>query len=168
MGTTDRHDHQRWSRSNSKGCRDCHCHLRNFSKRYPLESSSERECFSWAQGYMSGILMRAPAGEDENLNLISSTFPVRLQLQFFRDYCATRPQETYAAAAEELYRKFTVVAAQPMKAGNIVTICARPWAPTIVINQAAISLVPSELSIFLRRQFPFLLSYDASECMNTR
>lgn len=54
---------------------------------------SEREYFSWAQGYMSGILTRAPPGEDEDLDLASSVFPVRIQLDFFREYCTARPQQ---------------------------------------------------------------------------
>lgn len=67
--------------------------------------ASEGEYISWAQGYMSGILMRAPPGEDENLDLISSAFPVRMQLTFFRDYCAKYPKQTYADAAESLYAR---------------------------------------------------------------
>jgi hypothetical protein len=65
---------------------------------------SEREYFSWAQGYMSGILMRAPPGKDENLDLTPREFPVKHQLEFFRSFCAARQQDDYADAAASLYQ----------------------------------------------------------------
>jgi hypothetical protein len=64
----------------------------------------EREYFSWAQGYMSGILMRAPPGKDEHLDLTPPAFPVRAQLDFFRKFCETHQQEGYADAAAYLYQ----------------------------------------------------------------
>ena len=65
----------------------------------------EREYFSWAQGYMSGILFRAPPDKDQYLDLTPPEFPVKTQLEFFRNYCATHPQEGYADAVETLYKR---------------------------------------------------------------
>lgn len=70
--------------------------------RNPL---SEREYFSWAQGYMSGILMRAPPGKDDGLNLLPIEFPVTTQLSFFRTFCATHPQTDFVDATLELYKR---------------------------------------------------------------
>ena len=87
-----------------------------FLKDIAMNPISEREYYSWAQGYMSGILVRAPAGIDDNLDLIARAFPVIRQLQFFRDYCAARPDHSYADAAESLYKRLRKVAA-PAPAG---------------------------------------------------
>src|SRR5262245_54254293 len=65
----------------------------------------EREYFSWAQGYMSGILMRAPAGKDENLDLTPPAFPVKAQLQFFREFCAEHQNDDFADVVERLYQR---------------------------------------------------------------
>lgn len=71
---------------------------------------SEREYFSWTQGYMSGILRRAPPGKDEHLRLVPAEFPIQEQLLFVRDFCFTHPNSDYSDAAENLYlrlRAFT-------------------------------------------------------------
>lgn len=67
----------------------------------------ERELryFSWAQGYMSGILMRAPPGKDEHLNLLPPQFPVAAQIRFVRNYCANHAETDYEDAVLVLYRK---------------------------------------------------------------
>lgn len=69
--------------------------------------SAERELryFAWAQGYMSGILMRAPPGKDEHLNLLTTQFPVVAQIRFLRDYCADHLGTNYEDAVAVLYRK---------------------------------------------------------------
>jgi hypothetical protein len=54
---------------------------------------SEREYFSWAQGYMSCILMRSPPGKDENLDLtarVSGQNAARVFSQFLRSAPARR------------------------------------------------------------------------------
>jgi hypothetical protein len=66
---------------------------------------SEREYFSWAQGSMSCILMRSPPGKDENLDLTPPEFPVKTQLEFFRNFCAAHQQDDYADAAASLYQR---------------------------------------------------------------
>lgn len=51
---------------------------------------SERDYFAWAQGYMSGLLIRAPAGKDEDLDLTPPAFPLLKQAAF----CAPSARRT--------------------------------------------------------------------------
>jgi len=83
------------------GAVSCATFLRDIA-RSPIY---EREYFSWAQGYMSGILMRAPPGKDENLDLTPPGFPVKDQLGFFREFCAEHQQDDFAYAAVQLYQR---------------------------------------------------------------
>ena len=66
---------------------------------------SEREYFSWAQGYMSALLLRAPTGTEVDLDLTPPEFPVRTQLEFFRSFCSAYPQANYADAVDTLYTR---------------------------------------------------------------
>lgn len=66
----------------------------------PLE---EREYFSWAQGYMSGILLSAPAGVDEGLSLTPAALPIRAQLAFVKAFCEQFPSANYSDSVETLY-----------------------------------------------------------------
>jgi hypothetical protein len=83
------------------GAVSCATFLRDIARN----PSYEREYFAWAQGYMSGILMRAPPGKDENLDLAPPGFPVKDQLGFFRDFCAEHEQNDFADAAAQLYQR---------------------------------------------------------------
>jgi hypothetical protein len=49
--------------------------------------------------------MRAPPGKDENLDLTPPEFPVKTQLEFFRNFCAAHQQDDYADAAASLYQR---------------------------------------------------------------
>lgn len=60
--------------------------------------------FAWAQGYMSGILVRAPAGVDEDLDLTPPNFPIPAQAEFLRIWCSREPAKDFADAVQELYR----------------------------------------------------------------
>lgn len=64
----------------------------------------EREYISWAQGYLSGLLIRAPAGVDENLDLTPPSFPLLRQAEYLRTFCATQPKLEFPDAVQELYR----------------------------------------------------------------
>ena len=64
----------------------------------------ERDYFAWAQGYMSGLLIRAPAGNDESLDLTPAHFSLLKQAAFLRAYCAAHVDEYFSDAANELYR----------------------------------------------------------------
>lgn len=65
---------------------------------------AEREYFAWAQGYMSGLLIRAPAGKDEDLDLTPPAFPLLKQAAFLRTFCGTNRDADYSDAVNTLYR----------------------------------------------------------------
>jgi len=67
-------------------------------------SPVERDYIAWAQGYMSGLLARAPAGVDENLDLLPSTFPLLKQAAFLRTYCVANTTAEFGDAVDALYR----------------------------------------------------------------
>ena len=64
----------------------------------------QRDYFAWAQGFMSGILVRGPPGRDEGLELIPSGFSMQKQVEFLRTYCAENPDKDYSDGVVELYR----------------------------------------------------------------
>jgi hypothetical protein len=64
----------------------------------------ERDYLAWAQGYMSGILVRAPTGVDETLDLTPSTFPLPEQMKFLRVFCQNNDAMDFADGVQELYR----------------------------------------------------------------
>lgn len=64
----------------------------------------EKDFFAWAQGYMSGLLIRAPAGKDEGLDLTPPEFPLLKQAEFLRTYCARHVGEDFSDAVNTLYR----------------------------------------------------------------
>lgn len=76
--------------------------------KYLMEISAkpeaEREYFSWAQGYMSGILLSAPPGVDDSLQLITEQMPVASQINFMRAFCSQKPDTSYSDGVEALYR----------------------------------------------------------------
>lgn len=65
----------------------------------------ERDYFAWAQGFMSGALVRAPQGVDEELDLNPPDFPLRTQADFLRAFCLSHPDQDYLDAARALYRR---------------------------------------------------------------
>ncbi|NNM74245.1 hypothetical protein [Enterovirga aerilata] len=73
-----------------------------------LQASSDpragREYMAWAQGYLSGLLIRAPEGKDENLDLAPRSFPVRKQAEFLRVYCEGNRAADFSDAVETLYK----------------------------------------------------------------
>lgn len=64
----------------------------------------EKNFFAWVQGYMSGLLMRAPPGKDEGLDLAPSRFPLLTQADFLRSYCSGHQGEDFVDAVNTLYR----------------------------------------------------------------
>lgn len=64
----------------------------------------EKNFFAWAQGYMSGLLIRAPAGKDEDLDLMPPQFPLLKQAEFLRTYCSKHADEDFSDAVNTLYR----------------------------------------------------------------
>jgi hypothetical protein len=65
----------------------------------------QRDYLAWAQGYMSGLLQRAPSGVDEGLDLLPPTLPLLKQLQSLRDYCSGNPSKDFSDAVVDLYRR---------------------------------------------------------------
>jgi hypothetical protein len=64
----------------------------------------QRDYFAWAQGYMSCLLMRAPAGIEDATDLNPPTYPLIKQVEFLRDFCAHNVVGYYADGVESLYR----------------------------------------------------------------
>ncbi len=65
----------------------------------------ERDYFAWAQGFMSGALIRAPDGVDEGLDLAPPSMPLAAQVDFLRAYCAANPATDYSDAVRALYHR---------------------------------------------------------------
>jgi hypothetical protein len=76
-----------------------------FTHEIAQNSDIQRDYLAWAQGYMSGLLIRAPVGVDESLNLLPPTFPLLKQLEFIRSYCSENPAQPFSGAVEALYKK---------------------------------------------------------------
>ena len=53
----------------------------------------ERDYFAWAQGFMSGALIRAPKGVDDDLDLSPPSFALLNQIDFLRMFCAEHPDQ---------------------------------------------------------------------------
>ncbi len=65
---------------------------------------SERDFLNWGQGYMSGLLMRAPSGVDENLDLLPPQYPLLKQLELLKNFCEKHTDKDFSEAVEELYK----------------------------------------------------------------
>ena len=65
---------------------------------------AEREYFAWAQGYMSGLLIRAPEGKDEDLDLMPPAFPLLKQAEFLRGFCSQNIDADFTDGVNTLYR----------------------------------------------------------------
>ena len=63
-----------------------------------------RTYLAWAQGYMSAIVMSAPAGVDDELDLASTKMPLAEQIAFVVNFCNSSPQRDYVDALHALYR----------------------------------------------------------------
>ncbi|MER2264621.1 hypothetical protein [Methylobacterium oxalidis] len=78
---------------------------KGFNREIEEAPALQRDYFAWAQGFMSGALIRAPQGVDEGLDLTPPTFPLAEQVDFLRSYCAKNPEQDYMDAARALYRR---------------------------------------------------------------
>ncbi|MGA0594289.1 hypothetical protein [Enterovirga sp. CN4-39] len=75
-----------------------------FLQQASADPRAGREYMAWAQGYLSGLLVRAPEGKDENLDLAPASFPLRKQAEFLRIYCETNRGADFGDAVENLYK----------------------------------------------------------------
>jgi len=64
----------------------------------------ERVYFAWAQGYMNGLLIRAPEGQDENVDLTPRQFGLQAQLGFLRTFCIENSKANFSDAIHSLYQ----------------------------------------------------------------
>jgi len=64
----------------------------------------EKNFFAWAQGYMSGLLLRAPPGKDEDLDLAPDVYPLLKQAEFLRSFCTRNPDADFSDGVNDLYR----------------------------------------------------------------
>jgi len=78
---------------------------RQFNAEIAKNPESRRDYLSWAQGYMSGILLGRPPGIDDGLDLNPPTFGLASQLKFIEDYCAGNASMGFADAVEALYKR---------------------------------------------------------------
>lgn len=76
-----------------------------FNEEVARNPPAERDYVAWAQGFMSGALIRAPQGVDENLDLAPMTFPLRQQVEFLHTFCSQNPGQDYLNAVHALYRR---------------------------------------------------------------
>lgn len=87
------------------GASTCQQYLEETRDNLPVQ----REYISWAQGYLSGLLIRAPAGVDETLDLNPPGYPLLRQAEYLRNFCATQPKADFPEAVQELYRTLRAV-----------------------------------------------------------
>jgi hypothetical protein len=64
----------------------------------------EKNYLAWAQGFMSGLLIRAPVGIDEHLDLEPQAMPLPRQNKFLHDYCEQNLSDDFIDAAQALYK----------------------------------------------------------------
>jgi hypothetical protein len=76
-----------------------------FNEEIARKPPAERDYFAWAQGFMSGALMRAPQGVDEDLDLLPPSFPLQQQADFLRAFCSENPNLSYMDAVHTLYQR---------------------------------------------------------------
>ena len=65
---------------------------------------TERDFIAWAQGFMSGVLLRAPPGRDEGLDLMPKNFSVQKQANFLRRWCENNKGSDFSDGVLILYR----------------------------------------------------------------
>ncbi len=75
-----------------------------FALNYNRNPPSEEQYFIWAQGYMSAIIMMAPSGLDDDLDLLPPSYPKESQMAWIRSVCVQDPQRSYSHAVRVLYR----------------------------------------------------------------
>jgi hypothetical protein len=76
-----------------------------FNQEIGENPALQRDYFAWAQGFMSGALIRAPQGVDEGLDLTPPSFPLQEQVDFLRAFCAKNQDQDYMDAARALYHR---------------------------------------------------------------
>jgi hypothetical protein len=60
--------------------------------------------YSWAQGYLSAILLTRPAGVDTNLNLNPQSFGPEQQVEYLSNFCVKQKDKEFPDGVQELYK----------------------------------------------------------------
>lgn len=77
----------------------------HFNAEVAARPATERDYLAWAQGLMSGVLIRAPKDVDQDLDLAPSSMPLNAQADFLRTFCAKNPRQDYLDAVRALYHR---------------------------------------------------------------
>ncbi|WP_236960094.1 hypothetical protein [Methylobacterium durans] len=77
----------------------------DFNQEIQGNPALEREFFAWAQGFMSGALMRAPQGVDEDIDLLPDALPAAEQMKFVQEMCLRNTGQDYMDAVRALYHQ---------------------------------------------------------------
>ena len=72
----------------------CTSSCARFNEESARSPNTERDYFAWAQGFMSGVLLRAPRGQDETLDLAPPSFSLGKQAAFLREFCSKNQVRT--------------------------------------------------------------------------
>ena len=67
--------------------------------------NAEKTYFAWAQGFMNGALVRAPAGVDDNLDLLPPNFPVAAQMSYLKNWCGRNRDADFSDASFALFKE---------------------------------------------------------------
>ncbi|MDR7040277.1 hypothetical protein J2X36_005059 [Methylobacterium sp. BE186] len=76
-----------------------------FNQEIVERPDAEQDYFVWAQGFMSGALIRAPEGVDTGLDLAPPSMPLNVQADFIRTFCAKNNDQGYMDAVRALYHR---------------------------------------------------------------
>ena len=76
-----------------------------FSEDIARDPRQEREYFAWAQGVMSGLLLRAPTPAEADLDLLPPSFGVEAQMDFLQANCRHDADQGFADATVALFRE---------------------------------------------------------------
>ena len=73
---------------------------------------NQRVYFAWVQGLMSGVLIRAPPGIDENVDLLPAEFAETQQVRLIGEFCNSQPDADLFDATRLLYRRLKDMSAK--------------------------------------------------------
>lgn len=76
-----------------------------FSQDIRSNPQLQRDYLSWAQGFMSGILLGRPLGVDTGLNLDPPSFGILRQLLFLTNFCQQNPRSDFSDGVAALYKQ---------------------------------------------------------------
>lgn len=67
--------------------------------------ATEKQYFAWAQGFMNGALVRAPAGVDDGLDLLPQKFAVLSQMIYLKNWCLANQNSDFSDASFALFKE---------------------------------------------------------------